>query len=299
MRYLTVSTTILVAGMLALPAAAQGQLPRPGQQPPPQAQKGPGPGAQGPQGAPQQKGAPQQTQQKGAPQQAQQPPQQPAPPPPAPYTALAVTPPKPYSDPSLAAFRKDLTTIAQKKDRAALARLVIARDFFWLKEEGNAAGKKTGIEALATALSLAAKDGSGWETLAAFAEDDTAQDYPDRPNTVCSPAGPEFKIEDLEKLVETTKTDIVDWGFTAAPDVEVRAAAQANAPVVEKLGMIFVWVMPDMAPNASQDFMRVVAPSGKVGFVAAEAINPLGSDQLCYGKDAAGAWKIVGMIGGE
>jgi len=54
-----------------------------------------------------------------------------------------------------------------------------------------------------------------------------------------------------------------------------------------------------MAPNASQDFMRVVAPSGKVGFVAAEAINPLGSDQLCYGKDASGAWKIVGMIGGE
>jgi hypothetical protein len=291
MRYLTVSTTILIAGMLALPAAAQGQLPRPGQQPPPQAQKGlpPGPGAQG------QQGAPQQPQQKGAQQQAQQP----APPPPAPYTALAVTPPKPYSDPSLAAFRKELTTIAQKKDRAALARLVIAKDFFWLKEEGNAAGKKSGIEALATALSLAAKDGSGWETLAAFAEDETAQNYPDRPNTVCSPAGPEFKVEDLEKLVEATKTDIGDWGFTATPDVEVKAAAQANAPVVEKLGMIFLRVMPDTAPNASQEFMRVVAPSGKVGFVAAEAINPLGSDQLCYGKDAAGAWKIVGMIGGE
>ena len=68
---------------------------------------------------------------------------------------------------------------------------------------------------------------------------------------------------------------------------------------MEKLGLIFVRVMPDMAPNASQDFMRVVTPSGKVGFVAAEAINPLGSDQLCYGKDASGAWKIVGMIGGE
>ena len=69
----------------------------------------------------------------------------------------------------------------------------MAKDFFWLKEEGNAAGKKTGIEALATALSLAAKDGSGWETLGAFAADETAAPYPDRPNTVCSPAGPEFK----------------------------------------------------------------------------------------------------------
>jgi hypothetical protein len=189
--------------------------------------------------------------------------------------------------------------VAQKKDRAALAKHVIVQGFFWLKESGNAAGKKTGIEALATALSLAAKDGSGWETLTAFAEDHTAAAYPDRPNTVCSPAGPQFNPADLEKLAETTKTDVGDWGFTAAPDVEVRAAAQPNAPVVEKLGLIFVRVMPDMAPNASQDFMRVVTPSGKVGFVAAEAINPLGSDQLCYGKDASGAWKIVGMIGGE
>jgi hypothetical protein len=125
------------------------------------------------------------------------------------------------------------------------------------------------------------------------------QDYPDRPNTVCSPAGPEFKIEDLEKLVDTTKTDIGEWGYTSAADVEVRQAANASSPVVEKLGMAFVRVMPDTAPNASQEFIRVVAPSGKVGFVAAEAINPLGSDQLCYGKDQAGAWKIVGMIGGE
>jgi hypothetical protein len=298
MRYQTISATILIAGALALPAAAQqSQLPRPGQQPPPQAQKGlpPGPGAaQGQPAAPQQKGAPP-PQQKGAPQQAQQP----APPPPAPYTALAVTPPKPHTDPGLAAFRKELIAIAGKKDRAALAKLVIAKDFFWLKEEGNAAGKKTGIEALATALSLAAKDGSGWETLATFAEDETAQDYPDRPNTVCSPAGPEFKVEELEKLAETTKTDVGDWGFTSTADIEVRSAAQASAPVVEKLGMIFVRVMPDTAPNASQEFMRIVTPSGKVGFVAAEAINPLGSDQLCYGKDAAGAWKIVGMIGGE
>ena len=235
--------------------------------------------------------------QKGAPPpQAQQ---QPAPAPPAPYAVLTVAPPKPYNDPSLAAFRNDLKAIAQKKDRAALAKLVLVQGFFWLKEDGNAAGKKTGIEALATALSLAAKDGSGWETLGELVSDETAAPYPDRPNTVCSPSGPQFKVEDLEKLADATKTDIGDWGFTSQENIEVRASAQANAPVIEKLGMIFVRVMPDTAPNASQEFMRIVAPTGKVGFVAAEAINPLGSDQLCYGKDATGAWKIVGMIGGE
>jgi hypothetical protein len=283
MRLVFVSAAI-VAAFLAVPASAQQTLPRPPSQMPP-------PGAQ--QKAPQQQ---QQQQQKGAPppQQAQQPPTAP----PAPYATLKVAPPKPLDDLSLAAFRKDLTAIAGRKDRAALAKLVLVQGFFWEQESGNAAGKKTGIEALATALNLAAKDGSGWESLSEFAADETAAPYPNRPNTVCSPAGPEFNPAELEKLAESTKTDIGDWGFTSADGVEVRATATQNAPVIEKLGMQFVRVMPDVAPNASQDFMRIVTPSGKVGFVAAEAINPLGSDQLCYGKDAGGAWKIVGMIGG-
>ena len=71
--------------------------------------------------------------------------------------------------------------------------------------------------------------------LGELASDETASAYPDRPNTVCSPAGPEFKPEDLEKLVTATKTDLGDWGFTAAADVEVRAAAQATSPVIESL----------------------------------------------------------------
>src|SRR5947209_243978 len=199
----------------------QQALPRPPSQMPP-------PGAQQKQQQQQQqqgqKGAPQQQQQ----QQAQQPPVAP----PAPYTALKVGPPKPYSDPSLAALRKDLGAIAQRKDRPALAKLVTVQGFFWLKEDGNAAGKKTGIEALATALSLAAKDGSGWETLAEFAADETAAPYPDRPNTVCSPAGPEFNVQDLEKLAEATKTDVGDWGFTATDGVEVHATAAQNAPLI-------------------------------------------------------------------
>jgi hypothetical protein len=279
-RLVLVSTTILMAG-LTLPASAQQQLPRPGKDmPPPVSQKGPPPAPQG---------------QKAPPQQAQQPPVAP----PAPYTVLAVAPPKPFADPSLAAFRKEVAAVAGRKDRAGLTRLVLAQGFFWLKEEGNAAGKKPGIEALSTALNLAAKDGSGWESLGEFVADETAAPYPDRPNTVCSPAGPQFNPPDLEKLAEATKTDIGDWGFTSADGVEVRAAAQQNSPVIEKLGLHFVRVMPDMAPNASQDFMRIVTPSGKVGFAPAEAINPLGSDQLCFGKDATGAWKIVGMIGGD
>jgi hypothetical protein len=43
--------------------------------------------------------------------------------------------------------------------------------------------------------------------------------------------------------------------------------------------------------------MRVVTPSGKVGYVAASTIGALASDQVCYIKDASG-WKIAGLVGG-
>jgi hypothetical protein len=42
--------------------------------------------------------------------------------------------------------------------------------------------------------------------------------------------------------------------------------------------------------------MRVVTPSGKTGFVPADTIAPLGTDQICYRNDA-GAWKVVGYAG--
>jgi hypothetical protein len=237
--------------------------------PPPGAQqKGPPPAAPG---------------QKGAPQQQAQPPVAP----PAPYAVLKVAPPKPATDPSLAAFRKELAgnRTAQGSPRAGQARdragLLLAQG------RGNAAGKKTGIEALATALILAAKDGSGWETLAEFAADETAAPYPDRPNTVCSPAGRSSTSQDAGEARRDDQDRCRRLGLHLRRRRGGARRAAQNAPVIEKLGMQFVRVMPDTAPNASQDFMRIVTPSGKVGFVAAEAINPLGSDQLCYGKDAA------------
>jgi hypothetical protein len=41
----------------------------------------------------------------------------------------------------------------------------------------------------------------------------------------------------------------------------------------------------------------VATPSGKSGFIAMNAIAPLGGDQMCYTKDASG-WKIAGFFGG-
>jgi hypothetical protein len=80
----------------------------------------------------------------------------------------------------------------------------------------------------------------------------------------------------------------------------VRNAAKADASVIEKLGMHLVRVMsePPGAGASEQEFLRVVTPSGKVGFVPGELISSLQTDQLCYVKDATG-WKIAGFAGGD
>ena len=64
--------------------------------------------------------------------------------------------------------------------------------------------------------------------------------------------------------------------------------------------MNLVRVLPDSGvPNDPNPpaFLHVATPSGKSGFVAMDAIAPLGGDQMCYSKDAGG-WKITGFLGG-
>jgi hypothetical protein len=278
-------TTLVLAGTVAA-GLAQGQQPRPGQLPPAGSQ---------PQQRPQ--AGPPQQQQGQRPPQGQPPQQQTAAP--KPYKPVAISEPPKVADPSFEAFRKQVSAAAEKKDRKALAELV-SKSFFWMGEKGDKADKKRpGIENLAKAIGLDAKDGSGWETITGFASDPTGGPFPDKKDTICAPADPQFDGKELEALVKATGTDEGDWAFPTQPGLEMRAAAQPNAPVVEKLGMHFIRVMDDGAePNGDNPMLKVVAPSGKVGFVPADAISPLGNDAMCYTKEAGG-WKISGFLGGD
>ena len=235
-----------------------------------------------------------QQKQPGAKQQAPQ--QAPQPAPPQPYKAVAITPPAPMNDPGFEAMRKQLAAAAQKKDRAALAKLVVSKGFFWERENGDGADKrKSGIDNLAAALGLASKDGVGWDMLAGYAEDPTASPAPDRKGVVCGPADPIFDAKAFEALLDATKTDLGEWGYPASGGIEVHDAPQANAPVTGKLGLYFVRVMPEAAP-ASAAYVRIVTPDGKTGYVSVDALAPIGSDRICYVKEG-GAWKIGGYIG--
>src|ERR1700722_1395817 len=235
------------------------------------------------------------------------------PPPPAPQAAPPVAPPKPYTpvaiklplavpDPSFVAFRKQFGDIAQKKDRAALAKLV-AQSFFLVNGEKDAADKKKpGIENLAKALGLDGKDGTaGWLTLAEYAKEPTAAPDEEHKNVLCAPADPAFDENAAEALAKQTQTDPGEWGYPAKDGVEVRAAGKPDAPVTDKLGLYLVRVYPDDSPAAAvqgPDFIRVVLPSGKTGYVAGDQLLSLGNEQLCYAKDGAN-WKIAGFIAGQ
>ena len=110
---------------------------------------------------------------------------------PGPYKAVAVTAAQPLNDAALETLRKQLGETAQRKDRAALANLVIGQGFFWIGEKGDRADKRRpGVDNLAAALGLRNKDGAGWDMLAAFADDpteagvsDSASSPPEQPRS--------------------------------------------------------------------------------------------------------------------
>lgn len=236
-----------------------------------------------------------------APQQAPQQQQQ-APAPPMPYKQVAIKLPTPLNDPTFVAFRKQLGDIAQKKDRAALARL-IAPNFFLLSEDQDAADKKKpGIDNLSKAIGLEGQGAAeGWMTLSDYANEPTADPDSDHKGVVCAPADPTFDENAAEALAKATQTDPSEWGYPLKDGVEVHAAAKADAPVTGKLGLYLVRAYPDSSPAAAvqgDEFLRIVLPSGKVGYVHTEDLVPFGNDQLCYVKDGTG-WKIAGFISGQ
>jgi len=214
-----------------------------------------------------------------------------------PYKAIAITPPASMTDANFESFRKQLGEVAQRKDRAALERLVVAQGFFWDREGRNSADKrKSGIDNLATALGLSNKDGVGWEILFSYADDPTASASPNHKGAFCAPGEPAYSTAEFAELLKTTQSVVSEWGYPVSAGIEVHATAQANAPVIDKLGLIFVRVAPETTPTSAA-YLRIVTPGGKAGYVSVDTIGPLGNDQLCYVNDS-GAWKIGGFIGG-
>jgi hypothetical protein len=228
--------------------------------------------------------------------------QQPAAAPPKPYKPVAIKLPVPVADPSFVAFRKQFGDVAQKKDRATLAKLVAQSFFFVVGEKDAADKKKPGIDNLAKALSLDGKDAAaGWATLGEYAKEPTAEADEEHKGVLCAPSDPTFDENAAEALAKETQTDPGEWGYPVKDGVEVHSAGKPGAPVTDKLGLYLVRVYPDESPAAAvegSDFIRIVLPSGKLGYVGGDQLLSLGNEQLCYAKDG-NAWKIAGFISAQ
>jgi hypothetical protein len=217
-----------------------------------------------------------------------------------PYQTVAVTPPAPLNDPGFIALRKQLGDITAKKDRAGLAKLVVAQNFFWLQDKNLADPHKSGIDNLAKAIDLDAKDGSGWDTLSGYANEPSAAESPQQKGVFCAPADPTIDPKAFEALGKATGTDPSEWGYANKDGVEVHQTAKPNSAVIGKLGLYLVRVLPDTGQGGDPNdplFLHIAMPDGKTGFADAQLISPLGSDQMCYTKDPSG-WKITGYLGG-
>ena len=140
-----------------------------------------------------------------------------------PYKPVAIQLPQPVKDATFEAFRKQITALAQKKDRAGLAR-VVSNNFYWMQQDTDGADKKKpGIENLSKAIGLDGKDAQGWEALTAFAADPTGEPDPQHKGAICSPADPVFDDKAAEELANATKTNSTEWGYPLGNGLEVRA----------------------------------------------------------------------------
>lgn len=216
---------------------------------------------------------------------------------PAPYKPVAIAQPAPVTDEGFDALRKRVGEAAQHKDRAALAKLVVAHGFFWLRDNRIVANKrKAGFDVLAAALGLNNKEGAGWEILASTTEDPTVSPVPGSADALCAPAEPAYDRKAFADLLAATSSDITEWGYPVSTEIAAHATPQSSAPVIEKLGLYFVRLMPETA-STPPSWLRIATPNGKIGYVSVNSIAPIGNDQICYVKDGDG-WKIGGYVGG-
>ena len=202
------------------------------------------------------------------------------------------------TDDSFDAMRKQLGEAAQRKDRAAMARLVVGPGFFWLREGRNAANKrKSGLDNLSAALGLDNQQAAGWEILSGYAEDPTVSPSPRHDGALCAPAEPAY---DLHRARGAARGDQYRRDRLGLSGVgrHRRARGAAGQRADDSTSSAFISCAscrtrrPTRRPTCASP-----RRSGKIGFVSIDSIAPIGNDQVCYVKDG-GVWKIGGYVGG-
>jgi len=150
------------------------------------------------------------------------------PPPPAPikpYKAVAVTPPAPFNDPGFVAFRKQLGDVAAHKDRAALAKLVVAQNFFWVQDK-DLADKRKPASTISPRRPISTPGRFGLGCPDRLRQRGIgARKCRSKRASSAHRTDPAINPAEFEALGKATQTEPSDWGYPTADGVEVHAAA--------------------------------------------------------------------------
>jgi hypothetical protein len=225
--------------------------------------------------------------------------------PPKPYAPVAITRPPPFEDSSLQTFRAMLALVAKSRVYAELAPIVVTQGFFWGRDFGQHYDpRRPAVDNLAAAISLESGNGAGWNVLAAFAAEVSAEPLESRPGVLCAPASPGYDNIEFSRLLDITDTSASDWVYPRDDGTAVRSAARQDAPGLGMLGSHLVRMLAFDSSNGNaaighEPWTRVALPDGSIGYVAPGRLISLAAIRLCYIQDLAGRWRIAGVISAE
>lgn len=205
-------------------------------------------------------------------------------------------------------FRAEFINAVAKKDAPALFALV-APGFAWtlndslLTSDFDPGRDPQHNFRVVFGFRAAGKDADGdvengpfWDVLAAFANDGTF--YQANDNVICGPAAATIVDDDVFEQARAkieTSDEGADWYFLVRSTAVIKAPDDKDAPIATA-GLEAVPVLKIHPPSDSRvapTHYQVLLPSGRAGWIPADAARPLQTDRLCYALTAKGEWKIA------
>ena len=208
-------------------------------------------------------------------------------------------------------FRKDFNSAVAKKDATALFALV-APGFVWTQDYNLAVGFDPGrdpqhnfrvvfgFRAFGRDVDGEVENGPFWDALAIFANDATYYQLTEAGNVVCSPIAASIVDEQIFERARSrieTPDEAADWVFIVGSAAVIRTPDDKGTPIAT-LGQEAVPVLNTHPPSdtgeptAAPTHFEVLLPTGRTGWIAANAARPLQTDRLCYALTAKAEWKI-------
>jgi hypothetical protein len=211
-------------------------------------------------------------------------------------------------------FRKQFSSAVDSKDLKALSALV-APGFVWTVNGALAPDYDTardpqhnflvvfGFRAPGADADGNVDGGPFWSLLQGFATDESLNLNSDSGNLVCSPNSASVVNTEVYERAQNRVAEAFDgaqWVFLVGATTVVTSTADGKGTPIGKLAVEAVPVIstyPEKADVATH--FEILLPSGRRGWIPANAARPMLGDRLCYVRTPGGDWKIGIYDGGE